>query len=87
MHYLKAGFIPSEKFSTIPYAFYMDVYADYGYVQDNEFFANNPLTNSNLYSYGAGIDFTTYYNLVMRAEFSINKMGQKGIFIHFTAPI
>ncbi len=87
VHYLHAGIIPSEKFSTIPYCFYLNLYADYGYVQDKQYYMYNPLTNSNLYSFGGGIDFASYYNFVLRVEYSINKFGQTGIFIHFTAPI
>lgn len=87
VHYLHAGLIPSEKFSSIPYSFYLNLYADYGYVQDKYYALYNPLTNSNLYSFGGGIDFATYYNFVLRVEYSINKFGEKGIFIHFNAPI
>jgi outer membrane protein assembly factor BamA len=87
VHYLNASIIPTEKFSNIPYSFYLNLYADYGYVQDKFYSLYNPLTNSNLYSFGGGIDFATYYNFVLRAEYSINKFGEKGIFIHFSAPI
>jgi len=87
VHYFHAGIIPTEKFSEIPYAFYLDLYADYGYVEDKQYAHYNPLTNSNLYSFGGGINFTTYYNFVLRAEYSINKFGETGIFIHFNAPI
>jgi outer membrane protein assembly factor BamA len=76
-----------EKFRTIPYAFYLNGYFDAGYVRDRQFGNRNPLANRWQYGYGAGIDYVTYYNLVFRMEFSVNKFGESGFFLHFTAPI
>lgn len=84
---VKLGFIPLNKFSTIPYAFYLNLYSDAGYVKDYNFAAKNPLTNNWQISYGGGIDFVTYYDMVFRFEYSINKLGESGFFVHFTAPI
>jgi hypothetical protein len=47
----------------------------------------NDLQNSLLVGYGAGFDFTTYYDVVVRLEFSMNGMGIPGIYLHFMAPI
>ncbi len=82
-----AGFIPLTKFATIPYAFYINLYADAGYAKDRMFDENNPLTNSFQYSYGGGLDFVTYYDMVFRFEYSFNKLGESGFFLHFTSPI
>jgi outer membrane protein assembly factor BamA len=81
------GLIPLSKFSTIPYAFYLNLYSDAGYVKDYRFTSENPLTNSWQISYGGGIDFVTYYDMVFRFEYSFNKLGESGFFLHFTAPI
>jgi hypothetical protein len=86
-HELHADFIPLNKFSTIPYAFYLNLYGDAGYVKDRQFEKLNPLVNSWQYSYGAGIDFVTYYDMVFRFEYSFNKLGESGFFLHFTASI
>jgi len=48
---------------------------------------NNQLENSLLIGYGLGIDFVTYYDLVFRLEYSMNRMNEHGFFIHFMAPI
>ena len=80
-------FIPLNKFSTIPYAFYLNLYADGGYVKDDLYALNNPLGNSLQIGYGGGIDFVTYYDMVFRFEYSINKLGETGFFVHFTSPI
>tara|TARA_Y100000589_G_scaffold132495_1_gene126383 strand:- start:47485 stop:48888 length:1404 start_codon:yes stop_codon:yes gene_type:complete len=75
-----------DKFSTIPYAFYVGLYFDNGYVWDNGMM-NNSLANQWLYGGGISIDFVTYYDFVLRTEFSINKQNEKGIYLHFVAPI
>jgi hypothetical protein len=32
-----------------------------------------------------GLDFITYYDLVLRFEYSFNKMKESGFFIHMTS--
>ncbi len=84
---VRADFIPLSKFNVIPFAFYLNLYGDAGYVKDKQFSKFNSLVNTWLYSGGAGLDFVTYYDLVFRFEFSVNKLGESGFFLHFTAPI
>lgn len=86
-----AGFIPFEKFATIPFSFYLNLYADAAYVEDTQF-SNiagtlNRLPNSWLHGYGVGIDFVSYYDIVIRLDYSFNKFGESGLFLHFAAPI
>ena len=76
-----------EKFKHIPYALYLTAYGDGAYVQDKFYYQGNPLSNSWLIGCGLGLDLVTYYDYVFRVELSMNKMQQKGIFLHFTAPI
>ncbi len=83
----KVGFIPSEKFSKLYYAFYLNLFTDIGYSVDNLHAATNPLANELLVGYGIGLDLVTYYDFVFRFEYSINKMGESGFFIHFIPPI
>lgn len=83
------NFIKSEKFSKVHYAFYLNAFFDMGFV-DNFYpdpSLNNGLENSLLIGYGLGIDFVTYYDLVLRMEYSVNRMREHGFFIHFMAPI
>ena len=87
------GFIKTTKFNTIPLALYVDVFADAGYVYNyshtvpSAWNNGNTLENSMLGGIGLGIDFTTYYDVVLRVAGSLNRMGQTGITLHFTAPI
>jgi outer membrane protein assembly factor BamA len=80
-------FIPTDKFNKLFYAFYLNVYADLGYVFDNRNVSTNPLSNEILTGYGVGLDFVTYYDFVLRLEYSFNKMGESGFFISFMPSI
>jgi hypothetical protein len=77
----------SNRFNLLHYAFYLNIFSDAGYVSDRFFFNENPLANQLLYSTGIGLDFVTYYDQVIRFEYSFNKLGEKGFFINFTAPL
>lgn len=81
------GFIPWEHFGLIHYAFYLNLFADMGYVADRHFNENNFLNNTWLRGAGIGIDFVTYYDKVFRTEFSVNRQGEAGFFFHVIAPI
>lgn len=80
-------FIPTDKFNKLYYAFYLNVYADLGYVFDNRNNVMNPLANEILPGYGIGLDFVTYYDFVLRLEYSFNKKGESGFFISFLPSI
>ena len=83
----KIHVIKTEKFNTIPYAFYVNLYADAAYVYNEKDNNYNSLVNKLLLGFGAGIDFVTYYDKVLRVEYSINRMGENGLFIHFMTSI
>ena len=79
--------VPIEKFNTFHYALYANLFFDCGYVNDRVYSAKNPLSNEFLYGYGIGIDFVTYYDTVIRLEYSFNKNLENGFFLHFATPI
>lgn len=79
--------IKTEKFNTIPFAFYLNLYADAAYVYKPNEDKYNSLVNKPLIGFGLGLDFVTYYDKVLRLEYSINKSGEKGVFIHFMTSI
>ena len=76
-----------EKFNKIPLNIYLGAYFDAGYagLKNNE--QKNSLSNTSLYGGGVSLDFVSYYDLVLRVEYSINRMNEKGLFLHFIAPI
>lgn len=77
-----------EQFRTMPYAFYLKAFVDLGYVGDpissvqGEFFNNRLLASA-----GIGLDIQTYYDFVVRFEFSVNREGQSGFFINFRSAL
>ncbi len=79
-------FIPTNKFSKAHYALYVNLFFDTGYVK-SEMIMNNDLVNEFIFGGGIGIDLVTYYDKVLRVEYSMNKFGEHGIFLHLGAPI
>ena len=79
-------FMSTEKFRKIPNTFFLSLSADAGYVSDKQFAKNNPLSNTWLSGYGLGIDYLTYYDMVLRFEYSINNLGEHGFFLNFASP-
>lgn len=78
----KIGFIPTEKFSKIHYALYLNWFLDAGYVDDFKHAEGNDLANKLLMGTGVSFDLVTYYDMVFRVEFSVNREGETGIFFH-----
>lgn len=89
-HIYKLGFLPFPKFNKIPFSVFLNAFADATYTADFSNVAdtyNNTFVNSFLYSYGLGIDFVTYYDKILRFDFSVNKKGEYGVFVHLKAPV
>ncbi|GAA0893382.1 hypothetical protein GCM10009122_30610 [Fulvivirga kasyanovii] len=80
---LRLGFLPIEQFRNFPLSIYLKTYFDMGYVENFENYEQNTrLTNRYLFGTGAGIDFVTYYDTVIRFEYSVNREKEAGIFLH-----
>lgn len=79
--------IKTEKFGKVFYALYANIFFDMGYANNQDSNDQNPLSNQLLWGTGLGIDFVTYYDLVIRFEYTFNKQGENGFFINLVAPI
>ena len=79
-------YIKMSQFKKAHYSLYLTLFSDFGYVKDNQNFKENNLTNSILSGSGISIDYLTYYDKLIRIEYGMNKLGEKGIFLHFTNP-
>lgn len=75
-----------SKFKNLQYSFYLNLFADAGFVRNN-YTVNNPYVNEMLYSYGLGLDFVSYYSLVLRFEYAFTSIGSHGFFVAFGMPI
>jgi outer membrane protein assembly factor BamA len=74
-------FLRNSAHDHIPFTIYAKTYVDVGYVY-NRYNNLNSLQNTMLYTYGAGMDVVTFYDFVFRLEYSINQLGEKGLFFH-----
>lgn len=74
------GFLSSEKFKRFPITIHLNTFFDAGYVTDKQFNEGNPLSNSWQYGYGLSLDLVTYYDVVLRFEYALNKMGEQGLY-------
>ena len=80
--------LPNSKFRTIPLIIYLKMHNDFGYVVDNTYDPNNyRLVNTLLWGGGLGLDMITYYDIVFRVEYSVNRDLQRGFFFNLKAPI
>lgn len=86
----------TEKFDKIHYTAYFNIFADMGAVYSslhNEAPSSittntiQSLNNKLLRGIGIGLDLVTYYDKVLRIEYSVNHFGQGGFFIHFDSSL
>lgn len=74
-------FLKSKSHDQVQFRIYPKVFLDYGYVY-NKYFTNNSLVNRPLYSAGLGVDLVSFYDFVLRLDYSFNQLGQNGLFLH-----
>lgn len=74
-----------KQFNTIPFYMFMNLHGDIGYVEDRFFQETNNLANNWQYGYGLGVDMISYYDVVLRIEYSVNRQMRGGIYIHLTS--
>ncbi|RBL93766.1 POTRA domain-containing protein [Chitinophaga flava] len=77
---LKLPIVP-RKFNTVPFRIFAKTFADGGYAY-NKFPGNSFLNNRFLYTGGIGLDIVSFYDTCLRIEYSVNQLGQKGLFLH-----
>jgi outer membrane protein assembly factor BamA len=73
--------MPMDQFRFIPYAVYLKSFVDVGMVSNFPDYAlNSRLSNRLLFGTGIGLDFVTYYDMVLRLEYSVNREQESGLF-------
>ena len=78
--------IKMTQFKKTHYSIFLTLFSDMGYVVNKQNINTNLLPNSFLWSQGISIDYLTYYDKLLRIEFSRNHLGEKGLFLHFSNP-
>jgi outer membrane protein assembly factor BamA len=76
-------FLKTDKLGLIPITIFANANFDAGFVMDNQLRELNPLAEQWLYGGGVGIDVSTFYDILWRFEYSVNKVGRHGFFLHF----
>jgi hypothetical protein len=79
-------YVKMKQFNKSHYSLYLGVFSDLGYVIDNQNQEQNSINNSLLWGKGIALDYVTYYDKLLRIEYSINALGEKGVFLHFSSP-
>lgn len=78
-------FLKIKQLNTLPVATYLNSFFDMGYTKN--YFperSNSKLANTFLMGGGVGLDVVTWYNVVGRLNYSINKMNEKRLFFTVT---
>ena len=73
-----------ENLKIMPVKLFLVLHNELGYVNNPYFKTNNPLSNQLLWGTGIGLDMVLYYNKVFNFEFSRNRLGEYGFFLHWT---
>lgn len=77
-------FLKSESHDKVPFTIFAKTYADLGYSKNNAGMGNN-LSNKMLYTAGVGLDILTFYDFVIKIDYSFNQRGESGLFLHFNS--
>ena len=79
-------YVKMKQFNKSHYSLYLGIFSDLGYVVNNQNQEQNSINNSLLWGKGIALDYVTYYDKLLRIEYSINALGEKGVFLHFSSP-
>ena len=83
---LEIPYFKMDQFKKSYYSIYLSIFADMGIVIDKQYDIENELNNTFLFSQGVSLDYVTYYDKLLRLEFSKNHLSEWGFFIHFSNP-
>jgi outer membrane protein assembly factor BamA len=66
----------------IKYQFWLKVFTNLGYVYSQYPSNASKLSNTLLRSAGVGLDVISIYDLVIKIDYSVNQLGDKGVYLH-----
>jgi len=79
-------FIRNPKLNMVPLALYLNAFTDAGFTIDNVYDTPNPLTNRLLMGGGIGLHVVTFYDIVLRAEYTANRESDRGLYLNVGYP-
>lgn len=75
--------IPYPKFRDVQLGLYLTAFFDAAYLRDDSFSnADQSFQGQWLYSYGCGLNLIGFYDMLLRAEYAWNHLGQGGLYFH-----
>jgi hypothetical protein len=75
-----------KQFSKIPFSAYFTLNFDHGYIVNYpDYSENNLFTDKYIYGGGVGIDIISFYDFVMRWEYSVNIEGEQALYFNLFA--
>lgn len=70
--------------NAMPLKIHLRYHLDFGYVQDNYYYQNNRLSNTDLWGTGIGADIILYaYNIIFQIDYTWNKNGTVGLYFRY----
>tara|TARA_B100001758_G_scaffold247951_1_gene268971 strand:+ start:5181 stop:6566 length:1386 start_codon:yes stop_codon:yes gene_type:complete len=79
-------YVKMKQFKKSHYSIYFGIFSDMGYIYDYPNTKTNLMDSQLLWGKGIALDYITYYDKILRIEYSINHLGEKGVFLHFSNP-
>jgi len=70
-------FLPEVK-----YHFWLKLFTQLGYVYSERALNQNKLSNTLLRTAGIGVDIISIYDFVFKIDYSVNQLGDKGLYLH-----
>lgn len=70
-----------KRLNDVPFRVYAKAFMNAGYVY-SRYPGQNLLTNQFLYSGGIGLDIVTFTDFVVKIEWSFNRLGENGLYLH-----
>ncbi len=70
-----------KQLNSVPIRLYAKIYGNAGYIYNKQP-GDNVLCNKLLYTGGLGLDLVTFYDFVLKVEWSFNQLGQNGLYLH-----
>jgi outer membrane protein assembly factor BamA len=85
-HTIRIPYKKGKEPVTIPLRLMTRTFLQTGYVYDPELPPGGRLANTMMYSGGVGIDLLLFYDMLFRLEYSVNRFGENGLFLHRKYP-
>ncbi len=80
--YTVPNILNSKYMPNIKYDFWIKVFSNLGYAYNAHPLSSNRLSNTLLRTAGIGIDIISIYDFVLKVDYSVNQLGDKGLYLH-----